>query len=113
MNVVPNARTKLIARAMVQDASLEPGADVVLKHLHKVPADQLPALIGVLLTATKIHKKTGRPRLADRFTPEVRAEGVRRYKAGERDEWVVAAYREYIRHTTRAFRARHGRAKAS
>lgn len=109
MNVVPTPRTRQVARMMIADAVQETGPDAVLRHLHRLPGDQLPALLGVLLTNAKMQQKLGRPPMPNVFTDEERRRGNRQYKAGMRDDWTVAAWREYQRVIQRRRNERVGR----
>lgn len=109
MNVVPTQRTRDIARHMIATAAEESGADAVVRLLPKVPADQLPALVGVLLTNTKIQQRIGRPRLKDTYTEEERRRANRQYKAGMRDDWTMTGWREYQRIHQRKRTERVGR----
>lgn len=98
MNVVPTPRVRQVAADMIRDAEDMPGADVILKHAGKIRRSEIPALIGVLLTATKQHKKLGRTPLPITYTEAEQRECNRRYKAGERDDdWVTEGYRQYQR----------------
>lgn len=106
MNIVPTTRTRNIAHHMIAVANEETGSDAVIRLLPKVPVDQIPALVGVLLTNTRLQAKTGRPRLRDRFTPEERREANRLYKRGDRTDWTMERWREYQRVNRRTYVAR-------
>ena len=111
LNVIPTLRTRALASILIQEAREATGVDAVLNHIDHLDADpdQLYALIGVLLTHTKIHKKAGRPRLRLVFTPEERRAANAAYKKGDRTPEVVAAYREYQRVNQQARRVSKGR----
>lgn len=107
MNVVPTPRTRAIAHRMIRTATEETGADAVLRLLPKLERDQVPALVGLLLTNTRLQAKMGRPRMRLEFSPEERKEANRRYKRGERDEeWTMPRWREYQRVNRRTYLAR-------
>lgn len=117
MNVVPSAATRRLAERMVAEAERSTTADVVLRCLPDVQPGQVPALIGLLLTSTKVHKKVGRPARPITYSEPERREANRRYRAGERDDpWVTEGYRQYqvvaVRRS-RAAQAAMGRRRAS
>ena len=62
--------------------------------------------MGVLLTATKAHRKLGRPILPLTMSPAQRREAHRLFKQGDRSDWVVQGQREYQRANQRSLRAR-------
>lgn len=97
MNVVPTPRVRAIATAMISDAEQMPGADAFMRHCAKVRRDEIPALIGLLLTATKQHKKLGRPAQEITYTRDEMLRAKRQYKAGMRDEWTCEGKRQYER----------------
>lgn len=97
VNVIPTRRVRQIAHDMIADAEEMPGADAFLRHCHKVRRDEIPALFGVLLTATKQHKKLGRPVQPITYTREEMLLAKRQYKAGLRDEWTMEGRRQYER----------------
>jgi hypothetical protein len=109
INVVPTVHTKDIANAMLRHAREEGGADAAAKLLPLVPADQWPALIGLLLTGQRIKQLPGRPRKPLIYTEAERLDGNRRYKAGERDPDTIAKWREYQRESQRRRTERVGR----
>lgn len=106
MNVVPTPRTRAIAHRLMKVAAEETAYDAVLRVLPKVERDQIPALIGVLLTNTRLQAKMGRPRMPLLYTPEERKEANRRYKKGDKSEWVMPRWREYQRVNRRTHMAR-------
>lgn len=108
VNVVPSDATRRLAASMIRDAAATTGADSALKHMPEMRADQLVALIGVLLTATKQHRKPGRAPVPSQFTAEERRRGWSQYRQGVRTEFAVAAAREYRRMAQRALRRREG-----
>ncbi|MBZ5736469.1 hypothetical protein K8Z61_18415 [Nocardioides sp. TRM66260-LWL] len=108
INVVPNHRTRAVATRMVRLAEERNGADAVLECIADVDPQQIPALIAVLLTSTKVHKKTGRPPMPIQFDHADRLRGYRQYRQGSRTEFAVAAYREYQRINRRKQRQRDG-----
>ena len=106
MNVVPSQRVRRLAEEMVKDAEEMPGADVVIKYGRHIRRSDVPALLALLLTSTKAHKKLGRPAL-----PAVLPEAERRrqyafYKKGDRSPEAVHAFREYQRIQQRRQRER-------
>lgn len=106
LNLVPSRATRQLAERMIYDAQQTTGADVVLAHIRSINPTQVPALIGILLTATKPHRKLGRPIVPLTLSPDERREAHRLYKQGDRTEWVVLGQREYQRANTRSLRAR-------
>lgn len=109
LNVVPTTYTRRIVEQMISAAAEETGPDAVLKLLPKVEPRQVPALVGLLLTNTKVTRKMGRPRLPERFTDAERKAANNRYKKGARDPETVAAWREYQRLCQRRRSERVGR----
>lgn len=101
VNVVPTARTRQVASDLVASAAKETGFDAVIEHLHRITPEQYPALIGILLG-----HNPGRPRLDEEFTELQRLEAHRRFRAGDRDDWVMSGEREYQRIHKRLTRAR-------
>ena len=97
MNVVPTPRVRKIAEAMIADAEEMPGADAFMRHCTKVRRGDIPALIGLLLTATKQHKKLGRPAEPMVLSAADRMRGYALYKRGDRTEFAKTANREYQR----------------
>lgn len=104
--LVPTARTRAVAQMLLRDAAKTTAIDAVLNHLDRIEADQVHALIGVLLTAAKQHKKLGRPRMTLHLTESQRREMHRRYRRGERTPEVVEGEREYQRVNQQARRKR-------
>jgi hypothetical protein len=109
VNVVPTPRTRAIAQRMIADAVQDTGPDAALRHLSRVQQEQLPALVGVLLTNAKMQRQLGRPRLPLTYTDEQRRRANRQYKAGMRDEWTVTGWREYQRYIQHRRTQRVGR----
>lgn len=110
-SLVPTARTRLLAKRLIYESYQSTGVDAVLNHLDELEDDQIHALIGVLLTATKQHRKNGRPPLPLQFSETQRRELHRLYANGDRSPEVVAGHREYQRVNQRARRARSPRTK--
>lgn len=106
VNIVPTPDTRAVARAMIHATEQTSGGDAVLQHLSKVAPDQFPALVAALLTATKVHKKLGRPAQPLQFSEDDRKRGYRQYRQGQRTPFAVAAYREYQRVNQARRRAR-------
>lgn len=106
VNVVPTPATRTLARRMIADAEKTSGADASLAHLHDVHPLQLVALVGLLLTATKQHKKIGRPAVPLQFSEDDRRRGYTAYRNGLHTEFTEAAYREYQRVNQQRRRAR-------
>lgn len=106
VNLVPTPDTRAVAQRMIHTAQLSTGGDAVLQHLGKVSPDQFPALVAALLTATKVHKKIGRPAQPLQFSEDDRKRGYRLYRQGQRTPFAVAAYREYQRVNQARRRAR-------
>lgn len=82
----------------------------MLRLLPHVEPDQVPALIGVLLTQAKPRQRSGRRLLPLVFTERERLDGNARYKKGHRDELTMAQWREYQRVNQRRRTERVGRA---
>lgn len=97
VNVVPTQRARAIAHDMIADAENMPGADAFVNHAHKIRRDDIPAIFGLLLTATKQHKKLGRPPQPITYTREEMLQAKRQHKAGMRDEWTLEGKRQYER----------------
>ena len=108
MNIVPTPRVRRLAEQMIADAEKMPGADAAIRHLANVRGDEVPALLGVLLTATKQHKKPGRPAIPTKLSTEDRMRGYALYKKGDRSEFARAANREYQRIIRARKRSREG-----
>ena len=107
MNIVADRNTRRIATLMVGTAVRETGPDAVVRHIRQVPPEQLPALVGLLLTNIKVTKKAGAPRLADKFSDAERKAGYAAYKRhGDRSEWAIDCFREYQRVQQRKARLR-------
>lgn len=110
-SLVPTPRTRAVAQMLLRDATKASAVDAVLNHLDRIEDDQVHALIGVLLTAAKQHRRIGRPRLALKLTEAKRREMHTRYRRGEREPEVVEGEREYQRVNQQARRARAPRMK--
>lgn len=106
MNVVPSPRVRRLADAMIRDAEEMNGADVVIRHAKSIRGEDLPALLALLLTSTKVHKKIGAPRLPELLTDADRLRGYAAYKRGDRTEFAIQAFREYQRIQQRRHRRR-------
>lgn len=106
INVVPTQRARAIAHDMIADAENMPGADAFLNHAHKIRRDDIPAIFGLLLTATKQHKKLGRPPQPITYTREEMLLAKRQHKAGMRDDWTMEGRRQYERSIKRQQRPR-------
>lgn len=108
MSVVPSPRTRDVAHRMVRHAKVETGYDSAIKFLNLVHPEQVPALVGLLLTYVKATERPGRPRMPLQFTPQQRKYGLSRYKKGHRDELTMAQWREYQRVAQQETRAHQG-----
>jgi hypothetical protein len=107
MNLVPDRNTRRVAHLMLGTAMRDSGPDAAMRHIRKIPPEQVPALIGLLLTNAKLNKKAGAPRLEDKFTEAERKAGYAAYKRhGDRSEWAIECFREYQRHQQRKARIR-------
>lgn len=105
-NLVPTPETRALATRAIYAAEQRTGADAALLIYREVDPDQLPALLGLVLTATKAHKKLGRPRIPLQFSADERRELHKLYKRGGRSRRVTAGEREYQRVNQRNRRAR-------
>lgn len=107
VNIVPDRNTRHVASLLVGTAVRDTGPDAVVRHLPRVSPDQIPALVGLLLTNIKVTKKSGAPRLEDKFSDAERKAGYAAYKRhGDRSEWAVECFREYQRIQQRKARTR-------
>jgi hypothetical protein len=106
VNLVPTPATRALAAEVIYQAEQRTGPDAALVALEKVSPDQLPALLGIVLTATKVHKKVGRPRVPLQFTAEERRQAHTAHKNGDKSAWAQAGEREYQRVNQRQRRAR-------
>lgn len=95
--IIPTPKTRRLADVMVRAAETTTGHDAALQYLKHVEPAQIPALVGVLLTATKQHKKVGRTPLPITYSRKDQLKAKARYKAGHRDEWTVEGRRQYER----------------
>lgn len=111
-SLVPDARTRALARILVGEASRTTAVDAVLSHLDRIDDDQAHALIVVLLTAIKQHNKAGRPQIPLRLSERRRRELYTAYRNGDRSPEAVEGYREYQRANQRNRRARAPRKAA-
>jgi hypothetical protein len=105
-NLVPTAATRALAARAIYEAEKQTGPDAALLAVRNVEPDQVAALIGVILTATKVHKKIGRPRVPVQFPPDERRRLHTLYKNGDRSPETLEGEREYQRVNQRNRRAR-------
>lgn len=107
VNVVPTPLTRAVATRMLKTATETSGPQAVVAHLHQVQPDQVAALMGVLLNATRKPQagKKGRTPVPDQFSREDMLRGYRLFRNGNRSTFAVEAHRQYQRHSQRRLRA--------
>lgn len=112
VNLVPTPATRALAAEAIYEASRRTGPDAALIVLAKAAPDQLPALLGLILTSTKVHKKVGRPRLPLQLSATERRRAHTAHANGDRSEWAVNGEREYQRVNQQLRRQRRKAASA-
>lgn len=103
--IVPTQRTRRLAVRMLRTAKKAGGSEAVIEHYDELEAEQLLALVSVLLNRAvrderpePIRKhRMGAPIKPLELSDEDRARLLKRWYAGDRSPEAVLAYREYRR----------------
>lgn len=109
--LAPTQRTQRLATMMTRHARATSGADAVTEFYGDLEAEQLLALVGVLLNRVvrpdvvpPAKKRLGRPPIPFTLTPEERRLLTRRWWQGDRSPEARLGFTEYRRERSQARR---------
>lgn len=108
MNVIPTPATRAAVANMLSAAEKAPATDALLRHLHDLRPEQMPAAIALLLSVKSQPRQNGSIAPLTLTENEARR-GHALYQQGVRTPFAVLAEREYKRAAKRRQRAARAR----